>query len=107
MGRETFWNDQNKKVVPGIEPGLQESESWVLTITLHNLLIGIIKQNNKYHPISTRSLLGHLGDGRHRDGFAVVLYTGVRLEEDEGKGWGLASCFFDCRSRRWLCVILL
>ncbi|RAH79873.1 hypothetical protein BO86DRAFT_390777, partial [Aspergillus japonicus CBS 114.51] len=27
-----------KKVVPGIEPGLQESESWVLTITLHNQL---------------------------------------------------------------------
>ena len=30
---------QKGKVVPGIEPGLQESESWVLTITLHNRLL--------------------------------------------------------------------
>jgi hypothetical protein len=29
----------NKKVVPGIEPGLPESESGVITITEHNLLM--------------------------------------------------------------------
>ena len=29
---------EKRKVVPGIEPGLPESESGVIAITLHNLL---------------------------------------------------------------------
>ena len=35
-------NDMNdaRKVAPGIEPGLPESESGVITITLHNPLVG-------------------------------------------------------------------
>ncbi|PYH91814.1 NAD(P)-binding protein [Aspergillus ellipticus CBS 707.79] len=35
----TIANQKAKKVVPGIEPGLLESESRVITITLHNLVV--------------------------------------------------------------------
>ncbi|KAE8132608.1 hypothetical protein BDV38DRAFT_202462 [Aspergillus pseudotamarii] len=39
LGHVKWIAKREYEVVPGIEPGLQESESWVLTITLHNQLL--------------------------------------------------------------------